>query len=411
VTGTPADHAAGLILIGTVVLLSTLARHYLARLRLPAVVAYIAAGLALGLANGSAGAEGGAFLTPELRHGIDVIAEVGLVVLLFRVGLESDVGALIRVLERAFAVFLCNFVVAGAAGVAAILVFTDYGLLAALFTGAALSATSVGISTAVWRDAGVLDSDAGALLVDVAELDDISAVIVIALLFALVPVIDSAEGGDVAAALAQEVVLLLLELAGLIAACYAFAHYAERRITRWFAARDKQAGPVLFAFSAALLIAALADRLGFSTAIGAMFAGLAFSADPAERRIDRALEEIYQVFTPFFFISVGLAVDLGAVAGSLDLALGLLAVAVAGKLAGAGVPVWLTETPARGWVMGWSMVPRAEIALIVMNYGLALGPWAVPQALYGAMVLVTLVTCLIAPVAVGRLLDRAAHER
>ena len=307
-------------------------------------------------------------------------------------------------LGKAVVIFAFNFVVSGVLGFAAVLIFTDFGVIAALFVGTALSATSVGVSTAVWRDAGVLDTDSGALLVDVAELDDVSAVIIVALLFALAPLLDGAADAPIAPALVSEFAFLLLKLGLFIAACYMFTRYLEDPLVGLFRVLDPRLGPMLFAFGVAMLIAAVADLIGLSLAIGAMFAGLAFSSPPTDRLIDRAFEQIYVLFSPFFFVSIGMAVDGTALSGAFALAALLLGVAVVGKLFGAGLPVAWLGPRGQGWLFGMSMVPRAEIALIVMSYGLALGSWAVPPELYGAMVLVSLATCIIAPVSIMFLL-------
>ena len=397
--------AIGLAFIGVIVLLTVLVRGGLARLRLPAVVGFILAGVAIGTALGTGHDQAGA-LPDTVADALHILAQIGLVALLFRVGLESDIAALRHTFGRAVWVFLANFTIAGVLGLAAVLWFTPYGPIPALFTGAALSATSVGVSTAVWRDAGALRSKTGALLVNVAELDDVAAMVVIGLLFALAPTL-KAEGADgLSWAVAGEAALMLLKLAALIAACLLFAFRLRRRLSILFKRLYRPLGDTLFAFGSALIIAALADILGFSAAIGAMFAGLAFSTDPKGDRINRTFDVIYMLFMPFFFLQVGMNVDMATVAAAPALAAMMALVAVAGKLLGGGLPLWLIGDRRRGLLIGWSMVPRAEIALIVMSFGLSLGPWAMPQPLYGAMVIVSLVTCTLGPLVVGRLLDQ-----
>ncbi len=137
-------YAILLIAIGAIVIASVALRWWAARIHLPAIIGYLLIGVALGVYD-----EKGEVLSDTMRHGISLLADIGLVVILFRVGLESDLEALFRVLRKALAIFAANFLIAGALGFAAIMLFTDFGVIAALFTGAALSATSVGVSTAI----------------------------------------------------------------------------------------------------------------------------------------------------------------------------------------------------------------------------------------------------------------------
>ena len=395
-------YAVLLIAIGAIVIASVALRWGASRIHLPAIIGYLLIGVALGIYD-----QDGGLLNHTMHQGLTLLADIGLVVILFRVGLESDIEALFRVLGRALAIFASNFFIAGALGIAAILLFTDFGLIPALFTGAALSATSVGVSTAIWQDAGALDTDSGALLVDVAELDDISAILVIGLLFALAPTLNGSAASADESVILGEVGFLLGKLCLFLVGCYLFTRWLEDPLVRLFRMLDPRLGPMLFAFGVALLVAAIAELLGFSLAIGAMFAGLAFSTPPTDRLIDRTFQQIYVLFAPFFFISIGLATDGAELSGAIGLAALLLVVAIIGKLVGAGLPVALLGPRNQGWLFGMSMVPRAEIALIVMNYGLALGTWAVPPQLYNAMVAVSLATCVIAPIAVSRMLRKS----
>ena len=395
-------YAILLIAIGAIVITSVALRWGASRIHLPAMIGYLLIGVGLGVYD-----ENGEVLSETMRHGLTMLADIGLVVILFRVGLESDLESLFRVLRKALAIFAANFLVAGALGFAAIMLFTDFGVIAALFAGAALSATSVGVSTAIWRDAGALDTESGALLIDVAELDDISAIIVIGLLFALAPSLNGGAGAPVESVILGEFSFLVGKLGIFLVGCYLFTRYLEEPLVKLFRILDPRLGPMLFAFGVALLVAAMAELAGFSFAIGAMFAGLAFSTPPTDRLIDRTFEQIHVLFAPFFFISIGLATDGTELSGAVGLGALLLGVAIIGKLLGAGVPVALLGPRNQAWLFGMSMVPRAEIALIVMSYGLALGPWAVPPQLYNAMVLVSFATCVIAPIAVTHMLRKS----
>jgi Kef-type K+ transport system membrane component KefB len=154
------------------------------------------------------------------------------------------------------------------------------------------------------------------------------------------------------------------------------------------------------------VIAALADLLGFSLAIGAFLAGLVFSRDPDAVKMESSFFPLYDFFTPFFFVGIGLALDPAVMGSAFEAGAILLGAAILGKLLADGFPVAVMSGVGSGILIGTSMVPRAEIAMVVMQRGLALGEWAVPSAAYAAMVVVSAATCILAPAAVRVLLQR-----
>jgi Kef-type K+ transport system membrane component KefB len=154
---------------------------------------------------------------------------------------------------------------------------------------------------------------------------------------------------------------------------------------------------MLMIIAIGLMIAALAEGLGLSLAIGAFFGGLAFSRDPETARERMCFQPLYDFFTPFFFIGIGLHIDPTAFAHALWPGLLLLTAAVIGKVIGAGAPVVTGGGMIGAAVTGISMVPRAEIAMIVMEKGFDLGSDIVPQKLFAAMVIVVAGTTLLTP--------------
>jgi Kef-type K+ transport system membrane component KefB len=155
-----------------------------------------------------------------------------------------------------------------------------------------------------------------------------------------------------------------------------------------------------------LVIAASADLLGFSTAIGGFFAGLVFSSDPDAVHFDASFTEIHDLFAPFFFVGIGLSLTPSALTGGWMVSLGLLTVAVVGKLLGTWLPGLLVTDHTSAVTMGVSMVPRAEITLIIMERGHALGDWAVGPEVYASFVAVCAVASTAAPILVDRMLAR-----
>jgi Kef-type K+ transport system membrane component KefB len=154
------------------------------------------------------------------------------------------------------------------------------------------------------------------------------------------------------------------------------------------------------------VIAALAAWIGFSLAIGAFFAGLVFSRDEEAVKREGSFMPLYELFSPFFFIGIGMHVDPAALGSALKPGAVLAAVAFAAKIIADGLPVWVMRGLSSALLIGMSMVPRAEIAMVIMQRGLNKGAWAVPPEIFNAMVMVTILTCILAPLIVQLLLNR-----
>ncbi len=389
------------MLIGAAIVLAALIRDVFARLGVPALVGYVGLGLLLRVADSQWGV-----LNEAAARGFDLLASLGIVALLFKVGLESHPAALAEKLPQATVVWLGNMGLAAAAGFVAAYYVVGLGLVTALVVAVALTATSVGVAVAVWEEAGALDSSNGQLLVDVAELDDISGVALMALLLAVVPLLNGGDGelwGTIGATAAGFLAKFAL-FAGL---CYLFAHYMERSLIRIAARLERLPGRMLTVVGVGMIIAAAAGWLGFSLAIGALFAGLVFSRDPEATKTERSFIDLYEFLTPFFFIGIGLQMEPAALGPALDLGLVLLVAAVLGKVVGAALPALLITGTGSAVILGLSMVPRAEIAMVVVYEARRLlGARGVPDAVYGAMAVVSVGTSVLAPIALRRMFNR-----
>jgi Kef-type K+ transport system membrane component KefB len=397
------DYWQFMLLLGAIAMLSLPLRRMLAAAGLPALVAFIGLGIALSGADRSLG-----FMTTRLEDGIGLMAQIGLVALLFRIGLESDLGRLAGQLFRAVRIWGPDMAVAAALAFALIWAWPGLGVIPALLTGLAASATSIGISLTPWEEAEALQTEDGALLLDVAELDDLSAVVLLAVVFAVVPNLqgDSPMIGEAFWIGA----LQLVKIAAFSTGCFAFSRFLEPKLSGFFERLNSDTGPFIFAAGTVFVIAGLADLLGFSMAIGAIFAGFAFNRDPQEGSIDNAFSYVLALFGPFFFLSIGLSVGFEDFGAALMLAAALFAVFVLGKLLGAGLAASAVAGKQTGLLIGTSMVPRAEISLVIMAQGLSLGSWAVPTVLYTATVLAAVATCVTAPPAVAWLLASKQQE-
>ena len=151
--------------------------------------------------------------------------------------------------------------------------------------------------------------------------------------------------------------------------------------------------------------------IGFSLAIGAFFAGLVFSRDPHAVKIDASFESLYELFTPFFFIGIGLQIDPASLDGVVFPALVLLGVAVLSKILGNGVPTWAAAGWGSGVLLGLSMIPRAEIFMIIAERGLSLAESGLSKQVFSAMVIVSAMTCIAGPLALHPLLERWHEDK
>jgi Kef-type K+ transport system membrane component KefB len=384
-------------LVGGGVLAAAALNSVLTALRIPPLVGYIGIGFALRLIDDAV-----PFLSEPVVHSFRFMADLGIVALLFSIGLQSHPSTLAAKLPLAAMIWVGDVVAAFGVAFAAAYWLLHVDMITATVVATALSATSVGVAVGVWRSARSLQSPAGNLLVDVAELDDISAVALMAVLFAVAPILRG--GGDAVVSAGDTIVRFAGLLIVFVSGCLAFAQYGERHVTAYADRMHEPPQRMLVVAGVGFLIAATAGVMGFSLAIGALAAGLVFSRDPAAVRTDKSFNDITSFVTPFFFIGIGLQIDPESLQGALLPGLILVAAAVGGKLLGNYVPALFAMGAQGATLLALSMVPRAEITMVVMDQArplLTSVPW-----LYSAMVLVTAVTSLGAPLILLPLLKR-----
>ena len=394
-----------IFLIGLLVALSVVLRAALDRTYVPSLVGFLVLGFLLRLADGNWNV-----LTEQAQFVFDVLAELGVIVLLFRVGLESDLEGLRRQLRTASVVWIGNVALSAVPGYFVMSYLLGFELVPSLVAAVALTATSIGVSVGMWRQHDALRTRNGQLLTDVAEMDDLSGVALMAILFAVLPLLreggEAASGDGLLPQLATTGVLFLVKFLGFAALCYVFARHVEERLTRSFKRLGSEPELVVLVAGVGIIIAGIAALLEFSAAVGALFAGFAFSRDPEAVNVDAGFRGLYHLLAPFFFIGIGLSLDPAVLTSALGAGAALVVVAVLGKMIGAGLPALISTGVAGATLIGVSMVPRAEITMIIMERGQQLGSWAVPPELYAAFVLISAVTCLFAPVALEILFRR-----
>jgi len=317
------------------------------------------------------------------------LAELGVLILLFQIGLHTELVALVKVGGAAASVGLAGVVLPFAGGY---VVASMLGLetLPAIVCGAALTATSIGISARVLADLGQLDRPEGRIVLGAAVIDDVIGLIILSIVAGL------ASG----VAPAPLPVLKTAALAfGFIAAAILIGRILVPTVFVWIA-RIEIAGTLgLFGLAFAFVMAWLAEHSGSAMIIGAFAAGLILNPTPQRRTIERATTEIGHFFVPVFFAAVGAAVDVRTFLDPGTLAIGgaLIAVGIIGKMVAGYAPWWFDGNKA---LIGAAMIPRGEVGLIFAQMGLATG--AIDVALFSALTLMVMVTTFAGPLLLQR---------
>jgi len=320
----------------------------------------------------------------EVLH---ALAELGVLILLFEVGLKSDLGDLLRAGFQATLVATVGVVLPFAIGFAVMRCFGHPPLLA-VFVGATLTATSVGITARVLADLGRLDDSAGKVVLGAAVVDDILGLIILAVVTGV------AETGAVS--LPGVALLAAKAVAFLVAAIMVGIRLAPT-IIGWINLMKARGTLIVYSVVFAVTLAAIADLIGLATIIGAFAAGLVLATTERREHIEDRIKPVADLLVPVFFVTIGMKVHPAmlnpfAQNAQLGLAMLLTAVAVASKLA-AGLVVY--QKGVRRWPVGVGMVPRGEVGLIFAGAGLAAA--VVAEDLYSALVVVVMLTTFIAP--------------
>ncbi len=375
-----------------------LAGELFLRLRQPAVIGEILAGIVIGpFALGLIGNPGQEILAlfhddhEAAQEGIslvlETIAELGVVVLLFFVGLETRLSDLLRVGIRSMLVAVLG-VIGPFLGGTALMLGLGYPSIESIFIGTVLVATSVGITARVLRDVGALDSREARIILGAAVFDDILGLLMLTVV----------SGVAISGTLQVGRVLWISTLAlGFTAVVGGLGALAARRLFPPLVERLRvEHAPLVVALALMLALAALAAAIGLAPIVGAFLAGMAL-AEVAERyRLHEETLPIYSFLVPFFFVVTGARVDprLFLQTETLWLALAVTSVAIVTKAVGAALGTLGFSFRSMA-VVGVGMVPRGEVGLIVASIGLSLG--VVERSLFSVAVVMSMLTTLLTP--------------
>lgn len=347
------------------------------RLRQPAVVGEILAGIIIGPSVL-------ALIAPS--EIITVFAEIGVIFLLFTVGLETKPQAIFKVGTRAFLVAILGVIIPFIAGYLIAMAW-DGSSIEAMFIGAALVATSVGITARVLAGMGLLDVQTSRIILGAAVIDDILGLLILSVVSSLSSgTIDYIQLSITAGAAIAFTVVAALVLAPVLTR---LAPRIERlRIGDSFFV----AGLVL-----CLGLSAAAAYIGVAAIIGAFLAGMALAeASEDNKKMHRQTSGVTEFLVPFFLVNIGMQLDLKLFADPsvIVLAVVITIVAVLTKFVGCGLGAW-----GMGWrsatQVGIGMVPRGEVGIVVAQIGLGLG--VISGQFFAAVLFMAIATTMIAP--------------
>lgn len=359
------------------------------------------------------------------------LGEIGIVILLFQVGLESNIKQMQSIGMRAFFVAIIGVLAPYLLGryFAGPYLMPGFSDQTYIFLGATLTATSIGITARVFKDFNIMDSKESKIIIGAAIIDDIIGLVILAIVTAII------QNGtfDIHELLITSCLALGFLIASILGGSY-LAPFFGKWLSHIHAGQSMK---LTFALSLGFLLAYLADAIGLSPIIGAFSAGLMLDSthfkdfhsshliqelqtighnqqsevetkilSVAERANEKHIEELIapigQFTTPIFFIITGMSVDLMVFTQTSTVLLGILltVIAVIGKLlsgfaAGRGV---------KHWLIGWGMVPRGEVGLIFASVGKSLG--VINANEYSVIILVIISTTFISPIMLNYLIKR-----
>ena len=362
------------------------------RLKLPGVVGEIVAGCLIGPSML------GWLKTEQIAQGtpLDVLSEVGVVLLLFAVGLETRLDDLKKVGRSAFLVGVLGVIVPFVLGT--LWAHAEgFDWTKSLFVAAAFVATSAGITARVLQELGALQRIESRVILGAAVIDDILAMLLLGVVTSL-----QAGGGVQVGAL----VLVLAQATGFVAIIGWVGTRVARRKGHWIERPVNPLSPLTITLALCLGLAFLSTEFGLAAIIGAFLAGMIASEVPQREELEHQMQPLLALLTPFFFVVTGAKIDLSVFADAS--ALWMLAVvtviAIVSKLAGG----WLgaLSLGRRGaLIVGVGMVPRGEVGVVIASLGLAAGVFS--NRTYAVIVAMSLLTSIVTPPVLSLLLRRA----
>lgn len=370
------------------VLLARVAAFLCEAIKLPTLIGEILVGMVIG----------NTILFDLLYLGTDIevfsiFAELGVIFLLFAIGLETPFTELKKVGGTAAMVAILGVVFPFAFGYLLIVSF-GHPEVEALFIGAAMVATSVGITARVIKDLGKTHTIESRVIIGAAVIDDILGMVVLAVVSGVASggALDLVDIVIVAALAVLFVVAVVFVGTGLLPRARDKARGTKTgmRIARLHSGTSSLALALIVCFG----LSALASYVGLAAIIGAFLAGMVFAEFRDIMPVAERFEPINEFLVPFFFLFIGISVDLGSLLDVAVLALVVTGLAIATKFVGCGLGAYRLGAKSAA-VIGVGMSPRGEVGLIVASVGLSIG--SISAGMFSVVVAMSLLTTLIAP--------------
>lgn len=363
-----------------------------ARFNIPSVIGELCAGILIGpsLLN-----------LIEPTDTIKLLAEIGIILLLFEVGLETDISRLAKTGKKPFIVAIGGVIVPFALGFLISYELFALSLIASLFIASTLTATSIGITVRVLTDLKKQTSDEAQIVLGAAVIDDIIGIILLSMLY------EFSFGGGISLINISKVIFLIC----LFLVLAPFSAKLISSFIRYFEEKSDTSGLVPAAMvSLILFFAWLAHLMGAPALLGGFAAGLALSKhfllplgsffdinEEFSHKVEKQMKPIVHLFTPIFFVMVGLSLNLREIDWSStfiwSLSFSILVAAVVGKLSSGFL--LFKENKWIKWAVGIAMVPRGEVGLIFAEVGRSNN--ILDDNLYAAMIIVIAITTIFTP--------------
>jgi len=397
------DFGTIFLMISTLLLLAFLSSRIISRFGIPGLIGEIAVGILIA----NLVFDGTSLLSlldidmagkSENYEILEVLAELGVILLLFEVGLETKVRDIISVGKVAMCVAILGVVVPFMFGISLIMIY-DGNTTHALFMGAAMVATSVGITAKVIKELNLLDTRESKIIITAAVIDDILGLIVLAMVIGI-----AGDGFSI-----MNLVTLSIMAVSFVMMAILLSIYVMPKVFHYLDGRLKNPASVAFipAIVLCFALAYIADMTGMAAIIGAFLAGMLLSDRAEEWRISKKASTISTLLLPFFFLNVGMQVDIASFTEVTMIALAgiLIVLAIVSKYVGCGIGARIGD---RGLskqsrnIIGMGMVPRGEVGIIVASIGLSKG--AITPELYAMVIAMAVATTIIAPPILSRLM-------
>jgi Kef-type K+ transport system membrane component KefB len=322
---------------------------------------------------------------------VSVLSELGVIILLFEIGLESDLKQLMGVGAQALVVAIIGVLVPFIAGTAGLIYLFGMPTIPAIFAGAALTATSIGITSRVLSEIGKLSSREGQIILGAAITDDVLGIIVLAVVASL------AKTGEVDLV---NVVILIVSASGFLLGAILLGKVVNK-VYIGLASNLKTRGEIITpALTFAFLMAYLGNVIHLEAILGSFAAGLILEESDQRHELEKQIVPVADLFVPIFFVSVGAKTDVGVLnpfvpenQEGLIIAAFLIVVAIIGKmvtgLGAFGIP------GINKLAIGMGMIPRGEVGLVFAAIGSSAG--VLSRSLNAAIVGMVIVTTFVAP--------------